>query len=510
MTEGSPERALVKLATAGAIFGLALQIVFDGAAFYAIAAWIVIVPILLWPQAAIPALLGYLAVQEPIAAHVHAVSPQAYGALRSFDELAMVAAVLRLGCLRSRGKLQWLRWKDWRWAAAFVLTGIVSSALHGSGLAPAALGLFLSCRFFGYVLLAWSVPWNESQGVSLLRVFTCAGPVMLGIGFVGFLFPDATEALLPNDVGEDEFIRSGLRPFRAPFLNPGVFGWVCAVAALAAISVWLVSRRRRIGIAALSSVFGILLSLRRKPLLGLPLALIAALGHLDRRQKAYLLTGAIVVGAVGSYWGAEYVRALVEDTAANYLDPATRDETARGALVAASAIVARQYVPFGAGFGRFGSYPSVLYYSSVYEDLGISGIYGFSEEHPYYLLDLYWPHLLGEVGVLGVVFMGLWFVAVWRRLRAASEALAENTVLRPLAMFATMMLAEALAESVGAPIFETPLPALAIALPIGMALRLADEAARSRTPDELAVPNFEDQQRIQLPLSVPPSGDMLP
>jgi hypothetical protein len=489
MTRASPERVVVALVTIAVVLALALESVYEGAALYAAAAWLVIVPAVLRPRIAVPALLAYLCVQEPLAAHVGEISKQAQFALRSFDELAIIAAAIRMLLLGRRGELSWLRWRDWTWAVAAMLVGIASSVLHGDALAPAATGLFLSCRFFAYVLLVWSVEWEERDAARLLGVVTWLGPVMLLIGFLGSLAPEVTERLIPVGIGEEEFARSGLRSFRAPFLNPGIYGWACGVAAMAAIAVWLVTRRRSNVLAMVASLVGVVLSLRRKPLIGIPVALVASAAHLNRRQRVYLAVGVVALVVVGAYWGGDQIKAVIDDTVANYLDPSGRDENARGALTSLSFLLAQQFAPLGAGLGRFGSYPSVLWYSPIYDQMGISHIWGFSPDQPHYLLDVYWPHLLGELGFLGTGFMMLWFWRLWGRLRDAAGALTASPVLHQAALFGTMVLADALVESIAMPVFETPLPALAVALPVGMALRLAGAYRESGAPaDELAVP----------------------
>jgi hypothetical protein len=489
MKRSSPELVVVALVTAAVVTALALEAVYEGAAFYAAAAWLVIVPVVLRPRIAVPALLAYLCIQEPLAAHVGEISKQAQGALRSFDEMAIIAAVIRILLLHRRRELSWLSWKDWRWAAAAMFLGVASSALHGDAIAPAAAGLFLSCRFFAYVMLVWSVDWEEHDATQLVRVVTWLGPILLLIGFLGSLAPEITERLIPNSIGEEEFARSGLRSFRAPFLNPGIYGWACGMAAMAAIAAWLVTRRRSNVPAMLGSLVGVVLSLRRKPLIGIPVALLASAAHLNRRQRLYLAASVTAVVIAGAYWGGDQIRAVLDDTAANYLDSGSRDETARGALTSLALVLAQDLAPLGAGLGRFGSYPSVLWYSPLYDQMGISHVWGFSPDAPHYLLDVYWPHLLGELGFLGTGFMVLWFWRLWRRLRDAAQALTASLVLHQVALFGTMVLAEALVESVAMPVFETPLPALAVALPVGMALRLAGTPRNSAAPaNELAVP----------------------
>jgi hypothetical protein len=75
--------------------------------------------------------------------------------------------------------------------------------------------------------------------------------------------------------------------------------------------------------------------------------------------------------------------------------------------------------PFGSGFGTFGS-PASVYngYSQIYIDYGVDTIAEMSPEAVELgistLFDTYWPHLIGELGVIGFgLFIILWFFPLY-------------------------------------------------------------------------------------------------
>lgn len=84
----------------------------------------------------------------------------------------------------------------------------------------------------------------------------------------------------------------------------------------------------------------------------------------------------------------------------------------RGAMLNTSLQIAKDFFPFGTGFGTFGSYTSGVNYSPVYELYGISDIGGMTKTDISAISDNYWPMILGQSGVIGFVCM----FNIWRKL----------------------------------------------------------------------------------------------
>lgn len=76
---------------------------------------------------------------------------------------------------------------------------------------------------------------------------------------------------------------------------------------------------------------------------------------------------------------------------------------ARSALLLTSIQMAKDYFPFGAGFATFGSHLSAINYSPLYYQYGINNIYGLSPNYPNYISDSFYPMLLGQTGVFGII-----------------------------------------------------------------------------------------------------------
>lgn len=84
-----------------------------------------------------------------------------------------------------------------------------------------------------------------------------------------------------------------------------------------------------------------------------------------------------------------------------------RNESARALLTERSLDIARDYLPFGTGWGTFGSAFSVEPYSPVYRLYHLNRVWGLSPTYNAFVSDTFWPMLLGECGVVGVLLYGI-------------------------------------------------------------------------------------------------------
>lgn len=60
-------------------------------------------------------------------------------------------------------------------------------------------------------------------------------------------------------------------------------------------------------------------------------------------------------------------------------------------------------LPIGAGFGTYGTDVACTYYSPLYLKYGFQYAYGLNPDDTQYARDCYWPAIMGEFGILGVL-----------------------------------------------------------------------------------------------------------
>ena len=129
---------------------------------------------------------------------------------------------------------------------------------------------------------------------------------------------------------------------------------------------------------------------------------------------------------------------------------------ARFALYQTSVVIARDHFPLGAGLGRFGSWMSRQEYSDVYARYGLDQVFGLSKANPQFITDTFWPQILGETGVLGLIgyvafLAALGYQLVQTYLRSQASPAATAVVLA-----AIMVLVQTLVESLASPVFNSP------------------------------------------------------
>jgi hypothetical protein len=161
-------------------------------------------------------------------------------------------------------------------------------------------------------------------------------------------------------------------------------------------------------------------------------------------------------------------------------------DVARVALYRASVSIARDYFPLGAGLGRYGSWMSRVEYSPIYREYGLDQIHGLRPHNPVFATDTFWPQVLGEMGVFGlvgyVVFLAWILLALWRSIDRTVTPLT-----RALCIGALLIFVQALVESAAAPMFHSPPRIYMTFLAVGAALAFV--RLRSGASEQAQTPN---------------------
>ena len=482
---------LVVGGVAAVLVGAQLPAPLDQIAQPLFAAWVVALAFVWRPAQAMTAWLLITLFAHTIAYHIG-------DPILHLDE-AVLPMLLLVALVRHAIPERRLRFGLKEWAlTAFIAAGLASSVVNAVPIAVFGAALIL---LFKAIAVFYIVSWLplarrdvELAGVALVGVIG----VTLVLGFVEFLEPSTFQRSIGFPVAAER--RGDLNVVKSVFIHPALFAWFTAFAALVLYAYFLVYRRWWLLLGAVAFSVGTVLSGRRRALLGMLGAFVAAGAWWLRRRPSRrgVLVGAVPVVAsvvlllaitlpvAGSFYARtldRYVPRLDLLVAVALGDEELSEEDMRSlqprtALYTASLAVARDNFPLGAGLGRYGSPMSRSVYSPVYDEYGLSVVLGLSQDDPKAVTDTFWPMLLGEAGPIGLaayaVFVAVIGVAVWQ---AGRDALTRAD--RAIYLAALMVLVFGLIDSLAAPTFQAaPIAYLLYAVPGAVLALVATSAAR--------------------------------
>jgi hypothetical protein len=432
------------------------------------AAWVIALAYIRWPA---PSLTAWLILTLFANTWAHYQSPE----ILHLDE-ALLPMLVLLALVRHRSAADQISvgFKEAA-LAVFILAGLASSLANAVPpyVFGAALLLLLKAIAVFYIASWTNLRLTDVERGGLVMLGVAAITVVLSL--VEVLDPAAfREALgLPVIAGQ----RGAIPVVSSLFLQPGLFGWFTAFASLILYAYFLVHRRWWMLAGALALNVGTIISGRRRPLIGIVAAFLVALGwqvrHLPSLEGArragvpLVLSAILIVGLSVPFFGEFYASTIESYVPDGEIigelafgdHQLTREQSRsvqpRVALYAASVAIGREHVPLGVGLGRFGSHISRVFYSPAYEEYGVSQVPGLRQRRPNAVTDTFWPMLLGETGLLGLLgygaFVGAIVVGTWRRGHAAP-----SQGERALHLAVLMALVLALIESTVAPTFTAP------------------------------------------------------
>jgi hypothetical protein len=410
------------------------------------------------PALALAALWLYQLVRTPLAAALREVGPA--GAL--VDQLTDVAAAVLVLSLVWRLVAEGER-RDLRLllpALVFGGVGLVSSVLASAPATTTLEGLWLATKLWVLAGLALALPWTCEDTERVFRLVMGAGAVVAVLGIADYLSAGAVAGGLHSNLNVSVIntYRSGAA--QAVFSTPNDYSLgMSLLVAIGAARLLAAPSPRRAALLILF-VLAAVLSLRLKAVLctASVLGIVTAIGLLRGRRIALamallgLLGVATIIAAEGQ---------ILHKQVSQYT---SSQGSARSALYRGGITLANEHAPFGVGFGRYASQPSREHYSSVYDDLGLSRMWGLSREFPRFISDTSWPSVMGETGYAGLAvylagLLGLIGLAL-SRLRNADGA----DLFAPAALLA--VLAVVAVDATGAPTLFTWTTATMIALTV--------------------------------------------
>ena len=312
-----------------------------------------------------------------------------------------VSDIIDLAAAAGLPALLWMavRKRSWRWPgvigvvclAVFVVSGMIGySRLRYQTLSVTLDGLAPSISFFLWICLFAAL----FEGLPLER---CAARLSFHVSglsavFVVLTFLDSWLHLWPRQI-----YRKGIGSIQIFYGHPSI---LAANAAILLVFLFLLIPYRKVPrVMAVLMAYPLFMTLRIRVWGFMAVAAMLALwtGVLKKRVKPLFVLAAGAAGlAVG--WKRLY---------SFYFSPYAI-LMARGQFATNGLRIARDYFPFGTGFGTFGSRAAQAHYSPVYYWYHMYHTPGLDPLWPSYACDTFWPMILGETGWLGMAgYLGL-------------------------------------------------------------------------------------------------------
>ena len=346
----------------------------------------------------------------------------------------------------------------------FLAAGLVSSALNAVPLTvvlPAAL-IAMKAALYGFAVA--QLHWTHRDLRLLVRAGAVAGGIVIAAGLINLVAPAFWTGLT---LGHAPSFVGPIPALNGAFQHPAAMSRFCALIAVAALAYCLVVRSAAPGlVVTVATTVLSILTFEVKSLIGLVAAFVVLAVRFARPAgaAAFLAVAPLVVFLLGPA-----TVGLIAGTIQTYV----LQDSARLRLTQGAVDIANASVPFGAGFGRWGSSTAASDYSPLYLESGFENVSGLSARSPDYLNDTQWPGIVGETGWLGAALFALVLLLALASLaRRLGER--ETTLEHWIRLAGVGWMLVLIVESIAAPVFtSTPsYPFLFLAVGIVASIRL--------------------------------------
>ena len=452
---------------------------------------VILLAFLRWPRTALVTFALFMLTYDSFAHWLNS-------GVHSIDELVIPGMVI-IAAWRERPwrKNVFEPWRDGAMLIVLVLA-VISSLVNAVPVSTWLVGLLLLVKSVAFLHV---VLWHDWPVAEVRRAATATfafALFVLAIGLAEAVIGPQLRTWLDLPVAAD--VRGQLPGISSILLYVVLFSWFTAFVALYLFAYYLVYRRLWLLLAALAFGAGTFLSGRRRALVGLAVALVGGaiaqlrLGVARRTLvRIWLPIGAVALALIVVF--SPGLIDLAKQTIIEYgaplpvlVDPAHPQTPGqidyvngnpRLLLYATSVDVARDYFPLGAGLGRYGSPMSRVDFSPLYAHYGLDRIWGLTPDYDAFITDTFWPHILGEIGVFGLIGYVVFILALGWALWRATRVLV-NPFSHAFALGALMAFIHLAVESFASSMYESP-PRIYMAFgAVAIALALARVARAER------------------------------
>lgn len=392
----------------------------------------------------------------------------------NFDEVLITLFVIRaiLYMLRELGsnyrvlKMPKIAGKLLILVGLFWSIGIISCLVNSSyKWFDLLMGSFLMIKIYLLISSIIISPIKNERFEEFVHAVLFWGKVSFISGLLSFFFPTAWVKLVPYTF---VYMKNGFSSAMGFFIHPGQYGWFMLFVANIYYARYICNGKdkkdlyRFIAYACVAC-----LSMKVKVFVGI--IVILAFSNFFLQNKKVSIKN-ISMAFLGIFLVFGIFRGIIQNAYSMYFTDDTG--SARYALLAGSLKILADLFPIGAGFSKFGSYYARINYSEWYYKYGLNTVWGLQPGQVWFGTDTFWPMIIGETGLIGLVIYILILLLLFVDLRRLWKKVEDNRV-RVFLCMGLFALLQAIAESSGEPIFNSSPQNVIVGLFIGYAIASA-------------------------------------
>jgi hypothetical protein len=278
--------------------------------------------------------------------------------------------------------------------------GLLGAIVHGVPMNVSLSGALLGLKLWIMIAAVLVLPWKLADSERIYTAAMIVGVFVAIVGIADHLTHGAVTSTL--HISNITIVREGAYRSGADhsiFPTPGEYSLFMSLL-FALVAARLANKFTRVDLMlAILFAGSVILSLRLRGFLSLAavvLVVVAVQAATKRRGALIALIGGLLL--IGVAYNVE--ENVITKQFSTY---SSSESSARSRLYATGEQIASTEFPLGAGFGRFASYPSRIYYSPVYYQYGLNWVVGLSPTsvYPNFIDDTSWPSVIGETGYGG-------------------------------------------------------------------------------------------------------------
>ena len=343
----------------------------------------------------------------------------------------------------------------------FLALGVASSIINSKSSSTTLIGgSFLAIKFWLIVVSLMNLSIDKNAEKTLIDSVMFAEKIVIIVAIFNFLFPNLYYTLFPNSHISKRF---GLLSICSIFDHPGKYGWFMLLSGIVHYVKFKRGEESKEFKYALISILFAIFSFRTKVIVGVVGCITYYLLFLDKKNVSKIMRNTLIIVTLSSLMLFVFSE-LIENTYTLYFTE-VKGVSARQSLSQNSVVIATEYFPLGVGFGKYATWYSSKDYSEYYYKYKMNRIYGLSPEFPSYIMDVYWPAILGETGVFGMLIYIYMLVSIGRLLHT-SLRYNKNSIFLYVSI---LLLIQTIIESFGEPSFNSSPQNILVGTIVGIA-----------------------------------------